>query len=69
MRTAVVKEYRDFGSVKYHSREMEGIFRKHDGSPIVEVIHFGEYGLMNRIFTTERTLKECGISYRYIGKE
>lgn len=66
MRTVAIKDYRDFGSVKYYSQENEGIFRKHDGTPVVEVIHIGEYGYMKKVYTTERTLKECGVSYKEI---
>ena len=66
MRTVVVKDYRDFGSVKHHSQETDGIFRKHDGTSVVEVMHIGDYGVIKKIFTTERTLKETGVSYKVI---
>lgn len=66
MRTVVIKDYRDFGNVKAHSQENDGIFRKYDGTRIVEVMHIGEYGVIKKIFTTERTLKETGVSYKVI---
>lgn len=64
MRTVIVKDYRDFGSVKNHSQETDGIFRKGDGTRVVEVINVGEYGYLHKVFTTERTLKETGVKYK-----
>lgn len=66
MRTVVVKDYRDYGRVKYLSQENDFVHRKHDGTAVVEVINIGEYGVLNKIFTTERTLKESGVSYKAI---
>lgn len=36
-----------------------GIHRKHDESGVLEVLNFGKYGYMKRIFTTERTFEEA----------
>ena len=66
MRTVVVKDYRDFGYLKEHSKKNDGIHRKHDGSSVVEVINVGEYGYLKKIFTTERTLEETGVRYKEI---
>lgn len=66
MRTVVVKDYRDFGSVKYYSQQNDGIFRKGDRSKVVEVINIGDYGYIKKLYTTERTLQETGVRYKEI---
>lgn len=66
MRTVVVKDYREYGRVKYLSQENDFVHRKHDGTSVVEVINIGDYGVFHKIFTTERTLKEAGVSYKEI---
>lgn len=62
----MIKDVRDFGSVKEHSRNNDGIFRKYDRSQLVEVINIGKYGYISKIFTTERTLRETGVKFKYI---
>lgn len=43
MRTVVVKDYREYGRVKYLSQENDFVHRKHDGTAVVEVINIGDY--------------------------
>ncbi len=59
MRTVRIKDEHSFRLIKQLSDDLGGVFRKHDGSKLVEVIHFGKYGYASRVFTTERTLKEA----------
>lgn len=66
MRTVVVKDYRDYGRVKYLSQQNDYVHRKHDGTAVVEVLNIGDYGILHKIFTTERTLDEAGVSYKVI---
>lgn len=66
MRTVVVKDYREYGRVKYLSQQNDFVHRKHDGTAVVEVINVGDYGVVHKVFTTERTLEESGASYKYI---
>lgn len=66
MRTVVVKDYREYERVKYLSQQNDFVHRKHDGTSVVEVMHIGDYGVLHKIFTTERTLEESGASYKEI---
>lgn len=66
MRTVVIKDYREYGRVKYLFQQNDFVHRKHDGTAVIEVIHIGDYGVLHKIFTTERTLEESGASYKYI---
>lgn len=66
MRTVVVKDYREYGRVKHLSQQNDFVHRKYDGTAVVEVINVGDYGVVHKVFTTERTLEESGASYKFI---
>lgn len=59
MRTIMIKDPVLFNKVLQATERNNGIHRKHDGSGVLEVINFGKYGYMKRIFTTERTYEEA----------
>lgn len=48
-----------FNKVLQATERNNGIHRKHDESGVLEVLNFGKYGYMKRIFTTERTFEEA----------